>query len=67
MKKILATLFFATLALTGCAAGNADAETGSATRLYEEHITLKDGRTVVCIEYVSYQRGGVSCDWDGAK
>lgn len=67
MKKIIATLFVATIALTGCASGNANAETGEPSSLYESRIELADGRTVTCIKLAIGYKGGLSCDWDGAK
>lgn len=66
-KKFLAAMFVSALTLTGCASGNTSAETGESTSLYERRITLNDGRTLTCVTYSGYQKGGLSCDWDGAR
>jgi hypothetical protein len=29
--------------------------------------TLQDGRQVTCLIYGGYQKGGLSCDWAGAR
>lgn len=31
--------------------------------LYEDKVTLSDGRVVTCITFSGFKRGGVSCDW----
>lgn len=67
MKKLIAALFIGALTLASCASGNASADTGKSTDLYESAITLNDGRTVTCITFWGYNKGGVSCDWDGTK
>lgn len=67
MKKFIPALAIAALALTGCASGSTDAETSDGGRLHEVRITLTDGREVTCIKYASYNQGGLSCDWGGAK
>ncbi len=68
MKKALATLaIVATLALTGCASGNPDAGVGESTRLRDQHIKLRDGRTVTCVMYADGSLGGLSCDWEAAR
>ncbi|WGH21379.1 hypothetical protein SEA_EMOTION_30 [Arthrobacter phage Emotion] len=35
--------------------------------LYEVPVTLSDGRKVICVTFVGHYKGGVSCDWEGAK
>lgn len=51
--------------LAGCASGfESERSTGS---LREETITISDGRTVHCVIYASGYRGGLSCDWEGAR
>lgn len=35
--------------------------------LLERKIHLLDGRDVTCVIYNGYGKGGVSCDWVGAK
>jgi len=69
MKRRLAALAIAVLALTGC---GAQPSTGT-TRQSNEHaedisiqtVTLPDGKTVDCIVFSDYKRGGgLECDWD---
>lgn len=69
MKKTLATLaIVGMLALTGCAKGEDDANTGDETGLRPSVIELPDGREVTCVKYNNRNYvGGVTCDWDGAK
>lgn len=67
MKRLISALAIIGLALTGCASGNADSNTGESTPLYERHITLQDGREVTCINYAAGYKGGLSCDWGNAK
>lgn len=55
------------LGTAGCATGAPDAETGKATTLYEQPITLSDGRTVTCVVHSDGYQGGLSCDWSNAK
>lgn len=67
-RKALATLAItATLALTGCASVNPNADLGESTYLRDHHIKLGDGRTVTCVMYADGSLGGLSCDWSGAK
>lgn len=35
----------------------------SSDNIKECIVTLSDTRQVVCVVYVGYQRGGLSCDW----
>lgn len=67
MKRLIPALAIIGLALTGCASGNTDADTGEQSSLYERHIILKDGREITCIVYAAPHKGGVSCDWDKAR
>ena len=67
MKQLIPALAIIGLALTGCASGAANVETGEPTTLYERHIVLKDGREVTCIVHSNGRQGGVSCDWDKAR
>lgn len=67
MKRLL---FIIPLLFVASACGEAAPADGGSNdhRLYEEHITLKDGRNVTCIVY-SHERaeeGGLSCDFAGA-
>jgi hypothetical protein len=59
------------VSLAGCSDGGSPETDDSAgqgsTSLFERVITLTDGRTVTCVIYSSYQRGGVSCDFGGAR
>ncbi|UUX60154.1 hypothetical protein [Glutamicibacter halophytocola] len=65
MKKKLTALALVAVALTGCANGNPDPATGEPGSLYEENVTLRDGRELTCIVYARGYKGGVSCDWEG--
>ena len=65
MKRIIPALAIAGLLLTGCVSGNAN--TSDEGRLHEDSITLKDGREITCVNYSSYNQGGLSCDWNNAK
>lgn len=63
------------LALAGCGAGSGDAPAPASTvaptydgeGLSEAHVPLSDGRTVTCVVYAGYKRGGLSCDWQRAR
>ena len=66
MKKALAVFaIIATLALTGCASGIPD--DGESAHLRDQHVKLRDGRTVTCVMYLDGSLGGLSCDWEGAR
>lgn len=69
MKKTIATLaIVALLALTGCATTEPDKTEND--NLHESSVHLSDGRTVICIvrgDSTRMGRGGLSCDWAGAK
>lgn len=80
MKKLLiASALVSVALLTGCspAAGEDDwgvddthVPVGIDTAnedVEERRVLLEDGRMVTCIVYDSYQEGGISCDWDGAR
>ena len=70
MKKALAALaIVAALALTGCGGGYNQPTTNEQDHLHENSLKLDDGRTVTCIVRgtPSSYRGGLSCDWGGAK
>ncbi|MBF6671580.1 hypothetical protein [Glutamicibacter sp. FBE19] len=67
MKRLIPALAIIGLALTGCASGNTDADTGEQSSLYERNIVLEDGREVTCIVYAIGYKGGLSCDWDKAR
>lgn len=55
-------------ALVGCTSMSTGVEQGSSTSaLREETITVQDGRTVHCVVYSSGYKGGLSCDWEGAR
>lgn len=62
-RKVIASLLGA-LVLAGC--GLNDDNTGLDEGIHEVPVELKDGRTVTCILYKGYRKGGLSCDW-GAK
>ncbi|WP_104087059.1 hypothetical protein [Arthrobacter sp. GMC3] len=69
MKKTIAALaIVALLALTGCGSGEAPTDK-ERDYLHENSLKLDDGRTVTCIVRgtPTGYRGGLSCDWDGAK
>lgn len=71
-KKALTALAVASaLLLTGCSMGGSatvrESSSGESTNLYEQTIKLKDGRTLTCVEMHRNYRGGLSCDWDGAR
>lgn len=68
-KAIIALAAAGVLLLSGCASeGSDDSRAGDeSSNLYERTITLEDGRTVTCVVYTQYQKGGLSCDWEGAK
>lgn len=65
-KRIIATagIIAVTLTLTACGAEYLDST-------HEKHFTTKvipvEGREVTCVIYQSGSRGGLSCDWDGAR
>lgn len=72
-KKTVAVLLIAAsaLILSGCASrqidnsSNSDQENSTTERLlYEDTITLSDGRKITCVEYANGYEGGVSCDWE---
>lgn len=70
MKKTFTALAIAgTLLLSGCATGGSNESSAGkeSERLHERTITLQDGRTITCVIYNQYQKGGLSCDWEGAK
>lgn len=60
-----------TLALAACGSGGSPESDGgagsSSSYLYERTITITDGRTVTCVVHSNGYKGGLSCDWDGAK
>ncbi len=60
------TLALAATALVGCTPSGAE-QNRSADSLRQESITLQDGRTVQCVIYASGYKGGLSCDWEGAR
>lgn len=53
-------------ALVGCTSTGAERNSSTDT-LREETITVQDGRTVHCVIYSAGYKGGLSCDWDGAR
>lgn len=56
--------FAAVMIITGCATPGNEVRLRESARLLEVHQVLSDGRTVVCLEYVT---GGLSCDWANAR
>jgi hypothetical protein len=30
----------------------------------EQHVKLRDGRTITCVTFVDVQKAGISCDWN---
>ncbi|WP_036321742.1 hypothetical protein [Microbacterium sp. B24] len=67
-RRALAALGAVVLAATlaGCAATGAE-QGASTDALRQESITLQDGRTVQCVVYSAPYKGGLSCDWVGAR
>jgi hypothetical protein len=65
------TLALAATALVGCAPAphveGSQQVVDNSGYLYEAHKTLADGRTVTCVIYAYGYKGGLSCDWDGAR
>ena len=59
--KTLIALALTALFLAGC---SSEPSTGE---VYEKDITMKDGRTVTCLIFDSYQEAGMDCDWEDAK
>ena len=69
MKKKIALavgLLLAGLALTACGA-DANATDTNRGDIFEYTVPLKDGRSVTCLEYRGYKKGGLSCDWMSAR
>lgn len=60
------TAALALTALVGCAPGGVSNGWGSAD-LEPVTVTLNDGRAVTCVALIGYSKGGLSCDWEGAK
>jgi hypothetical protein len=65
--KRLAIVAVAVLTLTGCGSGADNAAGTESSNLIERTIDLTDGREVTCIIYGTGYRGGLSCDWGGAR
>lgn len=65
------TLALLATALLGCAPAphveDSQQVAENSGYLHEAHKTLTDGRTVTCVIYVGTYKGGLSCDWAGAK
>ena len=36
-------------------------------RIVQQDVKLDDGRTVKCLVFYGYRKGGLSCDWEAAK
>lgn len=68
------TVALALTALVGCASSSptphveqqVDRESNGG-RLYEAEKILSDGRALACVIYSDHRRGGLSCDWAGAR
>lgn len=76
LTKALMLLFTAVFMIGLTACSNEPTPTPTPTELsvddtnqyiYEAQKKLKDGRTVTCVIYNSYQEGGINCDWANAK
>lgn len=77
----IALAFVTMLGLSACAPPSAPAQPVNPTIPAAEHYDsynisehlyvgvkkLPDGRTVTCVAYADYNRGGTSCDWANAK
>lgn len=66
MRKVLATLGAAVLVLSLSACGGeakTRVDTGT-SGIGTYSVPLEDGRTVIC---AVYGKGGITCDWEGAK
>lgn len=73
-RKIITVAVAALLAagLAGCSSSRPHVEDSEqvsdySSGLHEARKQLSDGREVTCVIYLSGYKGGLSCDWDGAK
>lgn len=62
-----ATVALALTALVGCSSAPEAPVDGGYGGLSEHAITLKDGRTITCVVFQEYSKGGVSCDWEVSR
>lgn len=62
MRRGLAAIA-AVLLLAGCG----DAGEGSLNDWNTVEHKLPDGRTVDCVVWSGIEKGGIDCDWDGAR
>jgi hypothetical protein len=72
VKRAAIVAALAAIVLTGCGSTSDPEPVGEtklnnleSVRVYPQR--LPDGRTVTCLIYTGYQKGGLSCDWAGAK
>lgn len=63
IAKVVTAVALVAAAATAC---GSEVKTFDKDTLFENHLTLKDGREVTCIIHSDYNQGGVSCDWEGA-
>lgn len=74
-KMILAAAALTTLLLTGCATGYASSDNTNTPvskdynneDITERTIKLSDGRTIKCVVWSGYKKGGISCDWAASE
>lgn len=78
MKKtfaVIAISLVAVFTLAGCSGPENDEPKPPAQPTLENYAPdtiafeqeLPDGRTVLCVWADGFKKGGLSCDWDGAK
>ena len=73
MKKVVSvvTVLISSFIIVACSSGEVQPSNsgGEAQRsnsgflLYEDKVTLSDGRVVTCVTFSGVNKGGVSCDW----
>ena len=66
-KMWLAALVAVAALLAGCDSTSGQGSGDHPGSLRPVVVTLDDGREVQCITWSDLRRGGLSCDWEGAR
>ena len=60
-------LVLSLVGFTGCTQSAGDTPPDDiGSRIYEQPVTLKDGRVVTCLVFIDFRKGGLACDFDHA-